>query len=426
MKSFSRSCILLFVCIFIAASVQLGMWRFCRPEIVGSVIETDSTGLASIAGDWFNEYAEGLAGPQVPYRYRLKSYKNEQITVLDEQAGFVQIDFFIEPVSANDKLIEYYECTASDEGGDGFYKCQYVLQFSQIDGAEKPSFEVIQKMRPVQYQLMTDPQASIQTDAVPYLMEDRDCTYAFSQQKLYVTYDHGQSFTQVPIEYDSIARTNNGTYDEYIPDSARIITRQFTAFVGFNGQNAFLLYSTDTGESWNESNIFNIDFRSAPFISKTETKCYVSVAVDRTLGRDYYATFETSDFESWQMLTGDSFSASSYTCVYFTHDNTGYICPELHSQDNSCAFYYTEDNGKTFTEISLEPPSDTVNLLGYNPFTTVENIRVENGSVYLTVGQDEMGDYARDGKLVKALYISDDGVNFKFDSEIFNDPVQAG
>ena len=37
-----------------------------------------------------------------------------------------------------------------------------------------------------------------------------------------------------------------------------------------------------------------------------------------------------------------------------------------------------------------------------------------------------MGDYARDGKLVKALYISDDGVNFKFDSEIFNDPVQAG
>lgn len=426
MKRFVHGCLFLVVCIIIAASVQIGLWYYCQPQTVGSYIETEQTDLGSIAESWFEQYEKSLFGFQVSYKYRLKDCKIDKISVLDEQTGFVEIDFYIKPVSENEKLINYYECTVTDDCEEGFYKCQYVLQFEPKTDSDKTAYEVIQKIRPVQYQIMTDPDIDEKTDATPYLMADKDCTYAFSDKQLYVTYDHGKNFVEVPIDYDSIAKTNNGTYDEYIPDSACVITESFTAFVGFSGQDAFLFYSTDAGASWNNSHIADIDFRSSPFVSKTETKCYVSFAVDRALGHDYYVTFETSDFKNWQALSGDAFNSSSYTCIYFTHDNVGYICPELYSQYDKCIFYYTEDNGATITEITLDPPSETVNKLGYNPFVSVENIYVENGVIYAIVRQDDMGDYSREGKFVKALYTSDDGINFKFDSEIFNEPVQAG
>lgn len=42
------------------------------------------------------------------------------------------------------------------------------------------------------------------------------------------------------------------------------------------------------------------------------------------------------------------------------------------------------------------------------------------------MGQGDSGDYARDGKLVKALYVSDDGMNFSFAEEMFDQPVEVG
>ena len=45
---------------------------------------------------------------------------------------------------------------------------------------------------------------------------------------------------------------------------------------------------------------------------------------------------------------------------------------------------------------------------------------------YMIVGQGDDGDYAKDGKLVKGLYQSQDGVNFTFVSEVDNTPEEAG
>ena len=56
----------------------------------------------------------------------------------------------------------------------------------------------------------------------------------------------------------------------------------------------------------------------------------------------------------------------------------------------------------------------------------MEKMYCEDGKTYMVVGQGDDGDYVRDGKMMKALYESQDGVNFTFVKEIADSPVLAG
>ena len=116
----------------------------------------------------------------------------------------------------------------------------------------------------------------------------------------------------------------------------------------------------------------------------------------------------------------------SYSCVWFAADGIGYLASGGADGDGNCVLYYTEDNGASAREITLPADAPAAEKLGYNPFTEVENIYRENGRIFLIVGQGDSGDYARDGKLVKALYVSDDGMNFSFAEEMFDQPVEVG
>lgn len=404
-----------------AAVVQGSAWHFYSPpEAVGSIVEdSGQKDLKSAAALWLEQYTEQLEGWKVPYGYRLLDERVMEVQVLDGEAGYVQIDYLIKPASGNYELLAYYNAT---EYGYGWYQAQTVLKLV----AHRGEYQVMEQMSPVQYQIATDPALQEEIEPPSYEMQDEECTYVFRDQKLYVTYDYGKSMVEVPVPYEDIAGTNNGGYDEYIGDNSRIITREFTAFVAYTGSYSYLIYSTDAGESWNESRIYDSGYRSVSYLSRTETRCYVSLAVDRSLGHDYYGTFMTADFSGWELLSGEAFQGGSYSCVWFAADGIGYLASGGADGGGNCVLYYTEDNGASAREITLPADAPAAEKLGYNPFTEVENIYRENGRIFLIVGQGDSGDYARDGKLVKALYVSDDGMNFSFAEEMFDQLVEVG
>ena len=124
---------------------------------------------------------------------------------------------------------------------------------------------------------------------------DEQMTYYIENEVLYVTYDGGENFVEVPDGYEKVCTMANGSYNELLPYNSYLVTEEFTAFVTHNS----LLYSTDKGETWKESQIYAGAYRANVYVSMTDNGCYVTLAVDRSLGSDYYQTFCSQDLETW-------------------------------------------------------------------------------------------------------------------------------
>ncbi len=423
MKKLGWALGILCLALLLTAGVQLSVWKaFVPPDKVGSIVESTGTDLAQAGTNWVEQYLPQYQGWRVPYGYRLDSWRVRTVEVLNQAEGVIQVDYLVHPASDNDQFADAFGAAPYEEAG--WYLAQDVLY---LEGNGLGRFAVTACMAPVQYQIASDPTLQEDDSATEYLMADRDATYLFRDGALYVTYDHGQTLVPVPIPYDDMTETNNGLHNEYLPDNSYLVTPAFTAFVAYHDQGAYLIYSTDRGAHWAQSDIFAIDYRSERiFLSKTPGTCYVTLAVDRSLGSEYYATFCSTDLKTWTMLEGEAFHSRSYACVCFVEDNVGYLAPDSTDANGDCILYYTRDNGATCTTITLPQPTETVALLGYNPFVQVETIRLVNGKIQLIVGQGDMGDYSREGHLVKGLYESEDGVTFFFVEETFHNPVEVG
>ena len=50
----------------------------------------------------------------------------------------------------------------------------------------------------------------------------------------------------------------------------------------------------------------------------------------------------------------------------------------------------------------------------------------KNDKTYLVIGQGSDGDYTQNKKLMKGLYVSDNGIDFTFEKEIDETPTLAG
>ena len=88
--------------------------------------------------------------------------------------------------------------------------------------------------------------------------------------------------------------------------------------------------------------------------------------------------------------------------------------------------YYTEDDGNTYTTLTI--PAHEVEILGssFKPFVQMEYVYQEKGITYMIVAQGTDGDYMKNNALVKGRYKSKDGINFTFDKEISDSPTLAG
>lgn len=417
MKKIGLALLCLLLACGVSAMVLFGIWNQYNPTaIIGSSIQTEKTDLKEVTEQWFDDFFKQYEGLFVPFEFRIKEKRVKTIAVLNKEEGFVQLDYEFKPASDNPYVTSYYTATLQV---NGWYVAQVVLQL------EKTSigYTMKNKMSPVQYQIQTDPSLR-EPPTTHYAMDDKKETYAFSQNQLYVTYDAGKSFTEVPVPYEDIAGTNNSTYNELLPAHGYIVSRDFTAFVCYDDTGSYLQYSKDMGKTWKKSRIISRTYRGDYlYLSKTENSCYITLATDRSLGHEYYSTFKSDDLKNWKQLIGEALNEKRD--IIFISDGTAYVSAGTDEQGNPLV-YYTEDDGNTYTTLTI--PAHEVKILGssFKPFVHMEYVYQKKGTTYMIVAQGTDADYMKDGALVKGRYKSKDGITFTFDKEINDSPTLAG
>lgn len=406
-------------CLVMAGILCVSWNHYAQKAILGSRVQTAQTDIKAVTNAWFQAFFKQYEGLQVPFDYRLTGYQVQKISVLNQKDSVVQLDYLIKPASPNQELLRYYNAYQVSPTQKGWYGAQVVLQFEKTtDG-----YIVKDKMSPVQYQIQTDPTLR-EPQTTHYAAADKKDTYFFDQEKLYVTYDKGQTRHEVPVSYEEAAGTNNDTYNELLPAHGYIVSEAFTAFVFYDNEGSFLLYSTNQGATWEKSRIAAVIYHSENiYLEKTNTGCYVTLAVDRSLGDEYYGTYKTTDFKTWTALPGKVLPDKEQ--VVFLDNKVGYIGAGR-DQQNNILVDYTQDDGETYRRLVV--PAQQVNFQGtvLYPFKEMEYVYQENGKTYMIVSQGQDGDYGKNGVLAKALYESSDGITFTFMKELYDAPVLAG
>lgn len=411
--------------ILIGAIILMGgirevIWhQYKVPETVGSVLTSDSTDQESVSREWFRLYTEKLMGFSVPYDYRIV---NAQITRTELLTGapdeYVQIDYKIRVASDNNQIRGNLELISTDI--PRVYHGQMVLRFSRPG---EHIWKLEEKMRPVEYQIRTPGfQQEMQEPQTEHfnMKTDEPMTYYIKDETLYVTYDSGETFVEVPDGYETICGDGNGRYNELLLENSYIITREFTGFLSSGAGGAALLYSTDMGQTWEESRIGEMGNHANTFLSKTQSGYYVTFSVDRSLGTDYYLTFFSEDLASWDEIALPRDIMTNLDCAFWSDNDYGYY------PAGDGTFYLAKGRGAAYQEVPYPEPQEIVERLGFNPFDTMERMYQKDGITYMVVGQGDDADYAKDGKIMKALYQSVDGENFTFVEEMNDEPEQAG
>lgn len=400
----------------VAAGILLWNWHsYEMPQIKGDTVESESDGLEEISRKWFSEYFRQFHGIFVPPNYHVVHARIEDTQLLDDlDTPYIQIDYEVYAPFGGSGIVKELELTDTDTRW--LYTGQMVLSW-EPDGDD--IYRITEKMSPVQYQISTPEfQQERQKPQTQHfeMKTDEPMTYYIRDGVLYVTYDSGEDFIEVPDGYEKVCSQSGGTYNELLPYNSYVVTEEFTGFV--TGHS--LLYSTDRGETWSESQIRQGGYAANPFLSVTDNGYYVTMAADRSLGNDYYATYYSEDLENWTPITLPDYFCTNLTCSFWTRDGKGYYA-------KGGEMMATLDGGETFQDIVVPEAEEITGELGFDPFDTVEKMYEKDGTLYLVMGQGDDGDYMKDGKLSEALYRSEDGVNFSFVEETADDtPEQAG
>ena len=402
MKRVGLALICLMFAIFAIGVTEEVMWRsFNFMEIVGYQIKTTKSNLSEISEKWFYEYFNQLRGVHVPYDYRIQKAELDRIEVLDEQS--VQVNGTIYTSSRNLSVIDNLNLIQSSE------RYEYDFEIVLVWQNEGHMWEITNAMSPVQYQI----QHSVFQDApkIPYVMKDTDWAYAIQDSNLYVTYDHGETFKEVPNGYEQVCwDAIHSETDEYLDDESYIITPEFTAFIGRNSLAVKLIYSLDQGETWQESNICSSNYKGKAYLSKTDHYCYLTMALDHLMGDDYYGTYRSADFETWESVSMNEAFDENISCVFWLSDEIGYFA-------NANVLYRTTNHGGDYEAVTLPPATSTIEDIGYDPFDLVVEMYQDHDVIYAIASQKE-GDYKKDGQLARGLYLSYDGIHFEFVQEI--------
>jgi len=152
---------------------------------------------------------------------------------------------------------------------------------------------------------------------------------------------------------------------------------------------------------------------------------YEMIPVDRAAGSNYYVLISYKSGRSKSVLiNSDPFSGSGGEAkwISFIDDTTlGFACLSYNGGDDALLFR-TTDGGKSFTQVNF--PSARIKLSDgslYNPFTIPEKVWLEEGNLYMLVGQSAWsGDYYNEEleKKPSGLYVShNDGLSFEYVGE---------
>jgi photosystem II stability/assembly factor-like uncharacterized protein len=243
---------------------------------------------------------------------------------------------------------------------------------------------------------------------IPY--ESKQYIYKIENKICYVSYDKGSTWKGVPVPLDTLVAVGDSRpYYNKLQEKSYVITPEKTAFVyGGTMENPLMVtYSEDMGITWKTSEISNnLDSTRVKFCSFPNVKVgYAIITGGRTMSQEGQTIYKTTNNGKTWKEVGYGPSTWLLQSAGFVDENLGFMSyPKIEGAETN--FYRTEDGGKTFESIKL--PVNKQEWMGstFEPFIQPETPYVEDGELFLLVGQGQQGDFK--GGNVMAKYKSED------------------
>lgn len=380
-------------------------------------IQTTEEHIEKVAKLWFDKYTAQFKEIFTPLSYKIKDACINYMKILDEDKGYIQIDYAYLPFSDNMDFILNHDGLIYEK--DGWYQQQVVLMFNKTENG----YKVTKAMRPVEYQIQNDPSISTDNIQPPTYAITKENDYYISNNTLFVTYDFGETFVEVPIPYDEVTYDPNSSFTSFIPTGSYIIEKDYTAFLYVEDEHLGLIYSLDQGKTWEDKLILSdYDYYlRTRFLSKTDSYIYVLCSTDKAMSSESHMLLRSTDGQNFEKVDYEDPELRAMTYAYFSEDDIGYVAYKNNDVEN-LSFYRTSDGGKTFTPITFElveiPFMDEM----MTPYIQVDRIYKENNQIHIIVGQGDNGDYGYNS----AHYVSNDGIHFEFIEEVDDRSILAG
>lgn len=416
-----------------AALFVVASWSQFEPhQVTGSTMEDTGAPLTELTEAWILEYAEGLRDWNVPFSWQIRDLEVDGTEDLGD--SFVQINYHFRTLVNHPRFADDFNYFRRESGGN-LYDGAMVVRWEQ----KGHTWTITEAMMVSAWQLMYDPEIQAERerpDTVHFNPETyQGLPYLVQNEHLYVTYDEGQSYQEVPDGYEAVCRLSNGSYQERLSRNSYIITQDLTAFLVYDDDpltpRAYLLYSQDGGQTW-QQNFVGYGYKANSFLSQTEEGVFATFAAERGMGSDYYQTCFSSDLVNWTSVPLSSHSRN-YTCVYWPEEEVGYYSgtnvselvtnPDGTTREHnySNTFFATFDGGDSYAMLTY-PEVEEFMIGDIFPFDTLDEMYDQDGVRYMVVGQGDDGDLTQDGKQIKLLYRSENGKDFTF-VESFVDPI---
>ena len=197
---------------------------------------------------------------------------------------------------------------------------------------------------------------------------------------LYFSYD-GENIIEAPGDFSNDKSAYN--------DHNYIISEEKTVFFYTGNGRKYLVYSDDKGNTWNTVNLANNgDIQSIQFLNK-DVGFILQFEVYALGGVTFGHIDKTTDGgKTWMTINNGIGSPTEGTFrsgsqLLFVNENIAFVTMPYASGDDS-DLYYSEDGGISFTKVTLSDEQ----IYDYYHLPTIED-----GKLYLEVGQGNDGDY---------------------------------
>lgn len=420
--------IILCLAIILIGSIYFIYYKYQQSKIIlrepeGFSVEIKSNNLTLVGEKWLEEYTDQFYQKYLPRNKKLINYSIDDIYILEDNV--IQIDFNIETKVVDGQTALLWNGVLEDSK----VKCQWVLWFDKESTLNETIVYMVTKVqRPAAYDLEKY-QTSGEKEKDEYEQEfvneipfnEERYTYKIEDKKCYVSYDVGKTWTLVPVDLDTLTEVGDGnSYYNKLQEGSFIITPKKTAIVygGTRQTNLLITYTDNMGVTWNTAivseqlNSNRIKFCSFP----TDKVGYIIATSDRTMSQERQIIFKTTDGGiTWKEM---GFGPSTWLLTNggFIDENIGFMSyPKVEGAETN--FYRTIDGGKSFAAIKLPIREEEWMDSTFEPFIEPETPYLENGILYVMVGQGPAGDFK--GGTLKAKYKSEDmGETWIFDELI--------
>ena len=252
---------------------------------------------------------------------------------------------------------------------------------------------------------------------LPNTVTTEPIAYSLQNKKLYLTFDSGTNWQQVPA---TMAEFFGGEYataanNELLPDSY-LLTKTRSGFLLVKDNQLVWLETKDQGTSWQEYPVadvaYGLRFRQIQFLDDDFAVCVLSGG--RVMGQEGAEILVSHDAgKTWEEIPANGLGNGMLVTA------AGFISPEVGFVSRKNQLYVTQDGGNSFSLATVTVPEKYEKI-----FVWPEAPYLEGGKLYLEVNQGELGDYA--GGLVKGLFEStDQGKTFVFVRELTEQEVAS-